>query len=59
MVLERDLTGPDLARRLNALADTPDLLTAMASKSRMLGKPDAARSIVDDCYQLVGNQLCI
>jgi UDP-N-acetylglucosamine--N-acetylmuramyl-(pentapeptide) pyrophosphoryl-undecaprenol N-acetylglucosamine transferase len=54
MVLERDLTGLDLARRLNALAGAPDVLAAMASKSRMLGKPDAARSIVDDCYQLVG-----
>ena len=59
MVLERELTGVDLARRLDAWADEPDLLAAMASTSRMLGKPDAARSIVDDCYQLVGKRVCI
>ncbi len=59
MVLERELTGADLARRLDTLAGTPDLLATMASRSRMLGKPDAARSIVDDCYQLVGNESCI
>lgn len=53
MVLERELTGADLARRLDTLAGSPDLLATMASKSRMLGKPDAARTIVDDCYQLV------
>ncbi len=59
MVLERDLTGGDLARRLDALAGAPDLLAAMASRSKSLGKPDAARTIVDDCYQLLGNEPCI
>ncbi|MBC2710348.1 MAG: undecaprenyldiphospho-muramoylpentapeptide beta-N-acetylglucosaminyltransferase [Desulfosarcina sp.] len=37
----------------------PDLLAVMASRSKALGKPDAARTIVDDCYQLVGNEPCI
>jgi UDP-N-acetylglucosamine:LPS N-acetylglucosamine transferase len=55
MVLERDLTGADLARRIDRFAVRPDLLTAMASRSRTLGKPHAAQAIVDDCYQLVGN----
>lgn len=59
MVLERELTGADLAWRLDTLADAPDLLATMASRSRRLGKPDAARSIVDDCYELVGNDSCI
>ena len=59
MVLERDLTGADLARRLDALAGSPDLLATMASKSMVLGRPDAAQRIVDDCYQLVGRSLCI
>ena len=59
MVLERELTGADLARRLEALAGSPDRLASMASTSRRLGKPDAARAIVDDCYQLVGNLPCI
>lgn len=59
MVLERDLTGGDLARCLDTLAGTPDLLAGMAARSRTLGRPDAARTIVDDCYQLVGNEPCI
>jgi UDP-N-acetylglucosamine--N-acetylmuramyl-(pentapeptide) pyrophosphoryl-undecaprenol N-acetylglucosamine transferase len=59
MVLERDLSGADLARRLEALADAPERLAAMAARSKMLGKPDAARAMVDDCYQLVGNDSCI
>lgn len=58
MMLERDLTGADLARRLDGLAGAPDLLAAMAARSKTLGKPDAARSIVDDCYQLLGKDLC-
>ena len=59
MVLERNLTGADLALRIDRLTASPDQLTAMASRSRELGRPDAARAIVDDCYQLVGNEPCI
>ena len=58
MVLERDLSGADLARRLDSLVNDPSLLAAMAASSKRLGKPEAARSIVDDCYQLVGNSPC-
>ncbi|BBO91637.1 undecaprenyldiphospho-muramoylpentapeptide beta-N-acetylglucosaminyltransferase [Desulfosarcina ovata] len=58
MVLERDLNGADLAARIDALADDPAGLAGMAGRSRALGRPDAARAIVDDCYQLVGNQIC-
>ncbi|MFO7716759.1 undecaprenyldiphospho-muramoylpentapeptide beta-N-acetylglucosaminyltransferase [Desulfosarcina sp.] len=58
MVLERDLNGVDLARRLDALAKDPDRLAAMAARSKRLGKPDAAQTIVDDCYRLVGNDSC-
>jgi UDP-N-acetylglucosamine--N-acetylmuramyl-(pentapeptide) pyrophosphoryl-undecaprenol N-acetylglucosamine transferase len=59
MVLERNLTGADLALRIDRLTASPDQLAAMASRSRELGRPDAARAIVDDCYQLVGNEPCI
>ncbi len=58
MVPERELTGTDLARRIGALAGAPDRLAAMARRSRMLGKPEAAKTIVDDCYQLVGRRPC-
>jgi UDP-N-acetylglucosamine--N-acetylmuramyl-(pentapeptide) pyrophosphoryl-undecaprenol N-acetylglucosamine transferase len=59
MVLERDLSGADLAGRIDRFTTRPDLLAEMASRSRALGKPDAAQAIVDDCYQLVGNKPCI
>jgi UDP-N-acetylglucosamine:LPS N-acetylglucosamine transferase len=59
MMLERDLTGADLARRIKRFAANPDLLASMAARSKALGKPDAARAIVDDCYQLVMNEPCI
>ncbi|BBO71894.1 UDP-N-acetylglucosamine--N-acetylmuramyl-(pentapeptide) pyrophosphoryl-undecaprenol N-acetylglucosamine transferase [Desulfosarcina alkanivorans] len=59
MVLERDLSGSGLAQCFDRFAGGPDLLADMASRSRALGKPEAARVIVDDCYQLVGNQACI
>jgi UDP-N-acetylglucosamine--N-acetylmuramyl-(pentapeptide) pyrophosphoryl-undecaprenol N-acetylglucosamine transferase len=59
MMLERDLTGVELARRLDAFADAPDRLAAMASRSSSLGKPGAARTIVDDCYQLLERRPCI
>lgn len=58
MILERDLTGQVLARQLNALAETPERLAAMADQSRAMGRPDAARRIVDDCYELIGLQTC-
>jgi UDP-N-acetylglucosamine--N-acetylmuramyl-(pentapeptide) pyrophosphoryl-undecaprenol N-acetylglucosamine transferase len=59
MTLERDLSGENLARRLNQLVVEPDLLAAMSARSKMLGKPEAAAAIVDDCYQLVGKEACI
>jgi len=58
MIRERNLTGSDLARHLEHLAETPDQLAAMAGRSRTLGKPEAAKTIVDDCYQLVGDHVC-
>jgi len=59
MALEHDLSGVDLARRLDHWVARPEQLATMAAASRALGKPDAARAIVDDCYQMVGNSACI
>ena len=58
MIRERDLSSTDLAGRLDHLAETPHELADMASRSRMLGKPEAASHIVDDCYQLLGIESC-
>jgi UDP-N-acetylglucosamine--N-acetylmuramyl-(pentapeptide) pyrophosphoryl-undecaprenol N-acetylglucosamine transferase len=58
MVLERDLSGAELAGRLNRFAENPAMLADMAARSKMLGRPEAAEFIVDDCYYLLGSQPC-
>ncbi|WP_054694769.1 UDP-N-acetylglucosamine--N-acetylmuramyl-(pentapeptide) pyrophosphoryl-undecaprenol N-acetylglucosamine transferase [Desulfosarcina cetonica] len=59
MVLQKDLNGADLAARIEDLAADRKRLAAMQQQARALGRPDAARAIVDDCYQLLGNDPCI
>ena len=59
MILESDLTGAELARRLDDLSGAPAQLAELAAQSKALGRPLAAKSIVDDCYQLLGNAPCI
>jgi UDP-N-acetylglucosamine--N-acetylmuramyl-(pentapeptide) pyrophosphoryl-undecaprenol N-acetylglucosamine transferase len=58
MLLERDLSGAALARCLDQLMGAPEQLAAMADRSKRLGKPGAARTIVDACYQLVSDRSC-
>ena len=53
MILERDLSGEDLARQLDALRSEPERLDVMAKWSKTLGKPEAAMAIVEDCYGLL------
>ena len=59
MVLEKALTGEGLAHEIDRLSGDPGLLAQMAGKSRALGRPQAAREIVDDCYRLLGKDPCI
>lgn len=59
MVPERQLSGAALAREIEDLAASPERLAEMAARSRTLGRPDAAKAIVDDCYQLLGHDSCI
>jgi UDP-N-acetylglucosamine--N-acetylmuramyl-(pentapeptide) pyrophosphoryl-undecaprenol N-acetylglucosamine transferase len=54
MILESDLTGGALAKRILFLASNPELLDQMAFRARQLGNPFAARTITDDCYALIG-----
>jgi len=54
MILEKDLTGELLAERISYYRGHPKALLAMAERARAFGKPDAARRIVEDCYELLG-----
>ncbi len=54
MILEKDLTGELLAERISYYEQNRGALSEMAEKARTFGKPDAARRIVEDCYELLG-----
>ncbi|MCG6908973.1 MAG: undecaprenyldiphospho-muramoylpentapeptide beta-N-acetylglucosaminyltransferase [Deltaproteobacteria bacterium] len=53
LILEKNLTGERLAGRIQHYAGSPDLLARMGHRASMLGRPNAARVIVDDMYELV------
>jgi len=52
MILQKDLNGKDLAKKIRHYASNPNALEAMSSRIKKLGRPDAAKTIVDDCYRL-------
>jgi len=54
MIDEQELTGARLAARLAYYASHPEALAERAEQAARLGKPNAARHIVDECYRLVG-----
>jgi UDP-N-acetylglucosamine--N-acetylmuramyl-(pentapeptide) pyrophosphoryl-undecaprenol N-acetylglucosamine transferase len=58
MVLERDLSGDELAGCMDRLVENPAMLADMAARSKTLGRPGAAGFIVDDCYILLGSEPC-
>jgi UDP-N-acetylglucosamine--N-acetylmuramyl-(pentapeptide) pyrophosphoryl-undecaprenol N-acetylglucosamine transferase len=53
MIRQEDLNGAVLARMIKGYMENPVLLTEMAAKARALGRPEAARVIVDDMYALL------
>jgi UDP-N-acetylglucosamine--N-acetylmuramyl-(pentapeptide) pyrophosphoryl-undecaprenol N-acetylglucosamine transferase len=53
MIRQDELSGPSLAKIIQGYMENPILLTEMAAKARALGRPDAARVIVDDIYRLL------
>lgn len=53
MILQKDLSAELLSRKIDYYAAHPEALEAMAAKAGRLGHPDAAKRIVDDCYELV------
>jgi UDP-N-acetylglucosamine--N-acetylmuramyl-(pentapeptide) pyrophosphoryl-undecaprenol N-acetylglucosamine transferase len=53
MIRQEELNGPGLAKMIRGYNENRVLLTEMAAKARALGRPDAARVIVDDMYRLL------
>ncbi len=53
MILQKDLSGKALAEKIEYYSSNPDALYLMASRAKNLGRPDAAKTIVDDCYDLI------
>ncbi|MFO8083061.1 MAG: undecaprenyldiphospho-muramoylpentapeptide beta-N-acetylglucosaminyltransferase [Desulfobacterales bacterium] len=53
MISEKDLTGEFLAEKIFGLAKNRLKLKKMARKAALMGRPDAAVYIVDDCYRLI------
>jgi UDP-N-acetylglucosamine--N-acetylmuramyl-(pentapeptide) pyrophosphoryl-undecaprenol N-acetylglucosamine transferase len=53
MILEKDLTAKMLGEKIEYYASRPDALGEMARKAGESGNPNAARDIVDYCYQLL------
>ncbi|MGA8179611.1 MAG: undecaprenyldiphospho-muramoylpentapeptide beta-N-acetylglucosaminyltransferase [Desulfobacterales bacterium] len=54
MIDEKDLSANVMAQRINHYARQPEALRQMGTRSRKFGRVDAAATIVDDCYDLVG-----
>lgn len=50
---ERELSGERLAARIGYYASHPEGVAELARRAARLGKPDAARRIVDECCRLV------
>ena len=53
IILEKDLDPKDLGQKIEYFASHPEALKVMSSKAAQLGHPDAAKRIVDDCYELI------
>ena len=53
LIHEKDVSAGVLAQKIEYYATHPQALEAMALKAGRLGHPDAAKRIVNDCYELV------
>ena len=56
MIAEAQLSGAMLAGRITFFASHPEALRGLSEQSARLGKPDAARRIVDDCVELIARR---
>lgn len=53
MILDRELSGETLAREVDSLFREPAKIEAMERASARLGRPHAAKRLVDECYRLL------
>lgn len=53
MIIEKDLNGEMLANKILFLMQSRTRLLEMERESKKMGKPDAAKEIVEYCYKLV------
>ncbi len=56
VILDEDLNGEILATRIRTLMRNPSKVAAMADAARLLGRPEAAARIVDECYALAAQR---
>ena len=54
MILQKDLTVELLLKELELLQDSPETLAGLRAASKRMGRPEAARSIVDLALSLAG-----
>jgi UDP-N-acetylglucosamine--N-acetylmuramyl-(pentapeptide) pyrophosphoryl-undecaprenol N-acetylglucosamine transferase len=53
IILQKELSGRSLARKIEYYASNYKALSNMALMAKKLGRTDAAEAIVDDCYKLM------
>ncbi len=53
VILDRDLSGERLAALISSLFNNPREIEAMEKASTSLGKPEAAKRVVDECYRMM------
>jgi UDP-N-acetylglucosamine--N-acetylmuramyl-(pentapeptide) pyrophosphoryl-undecaprenol N-acetylglucosamine transferase len=53
MIRQEKLSGGVLVKLIKGYRENPVLLREMAAKARALGRPEAARDVVDDIYDLL------
>jgi UDP-N-acetylglucosamine--N-acetylmuramyl-(pentapeptide) pyrophosphoryl-undecaprenol N-acetylglucosamine transferase len=54
VILENELTAKRLADRIGYYANSPKEHRRMAEAAKKRGNPMATKTIVDDCYKLLG-----
>jgi UDP-N-acetylglucosamine--N-acetylmuramyl-(pentapeptide) pyrophosphoryl-undecaprenol N-acetylglucosamine transferase len=53
MILDQEIGGELLARRIRSYVLDPSRIERMAAEARAMGRPQAAARIVDECYALL------